>query len=74
MTGGGTGEGLQRDLVLPYPIDVHISPASLLTARISLTFPGANLRVPDENGASLTSTLRRAFALKGAEGGVGLGP
>mgnify|MGYP001605849752 CR=1 FL=1 len=53
---------------------VRVSLLELRVPSLRLTLPGANLREPDANGANLTSTLRRAFALKGAEGGVGLGP
>lgn len=38
------------------------------------TLPGTKRRTPLAKGANLTSTLRRAFALKGALGGVGFGP
>lgn len=38
------------------------------------TFPGVNRLIPEENGANLISTFKRAFELNGAEGGVGLGP
>ena len=38
------------------------------------TLPGTKRLTPLANGANLTSTLRRALALKGALGGVGFGP
>lgn len=38
------------------------------------TLPGAKRLTPDEKGANLISTFSRALGLKGAEGGVGLGP
>lgn len=45
-----------------------------LDIAIHHTFPGVNLRTPEEKGANLTSTFNRALALKGAEGGEGFGP
>lgn len=63
-----------RECYLSLPLPSEEEKSGSAKQREKRTFPGTNRLTPLANGANLTSTFNRAFALKGAEGGVGFGP